>query len=189
MGMVIVRYYNFKNMFRPKCGNENPDTNHFCKKFGTNLPYTGPTPGQQNTRTGKIILYLIIAGIIFVTVFFLTQAGLIHVPYLGKPSIHVDDIEGKQEPMSYTVSFRIYNSGGSAAQNVGVNIQILSVKDSIPVTSTLYIGKIEPGESQKITTEIPSVGVSDAQFPDAQFSVVPVTIEELDNGQTRISVL
>jgi hypothetical protein len=103
---------------------------------------------------GFIILFCL-AGI-----FILSNVTGIHIPFLGKPHIGIDDISGSNSK----IIFRIYNSGDAPAENVGVIIAYYDLSSKLLGSKSLYIGKITPGESLQMMTDTPPEYISASNF-------------------------
>lgn len=78
---------------------------------------------------------------------------------LGKPSLGIDDINSVQGFTGTTITFRIYNSGNAASENTKVTIEIYPEEGQILESKTIYIGKLNPGESKQMTTKMESANI------------------------------
>lgn len=78
----------FGNMFCPKCGKENPDTNQFCVGCGVNLTYSSipPPPQSQKYRSSPDVF-----GIFFGLAILFSMYMLPIVPK-GKYSVTLADL-------------------------------------------------------------------------------------------------
>ena len=120
---------------------------------------------NPDTR-GKLIAVVLLAVIGIGLLYSLSAIGLIHnIPFFGKPDINVDEIKGTTGFTGTKISFQIYNSGDAPARNVAVTITIYSGERTNPVESKhVFIGSLQPGESRRVTTDMETTGIKDAQF-------------------------
>ncbi len=143
-------------MICPKCGIENPSDNKFCKDCGIPLTSAPQTPHKKVNKLDKIIaIFIIIAA--FGALLFIFTGGY----PLGKPSVHIDDIQGTPNLLlsSFQIKFHIYNSGNGKAEKIYAGIGLEDAATGKTINSkSVYVGNLNPGESRIVTGTIPYSG-------------------------------
>ena len=159
-------------MFCPKCGMDNPESNAFCGKCGIKLQQNiSKNSPKKESRVWIALVILAVVSTGLVSLFLLTQIFAIHAPFVGKPSVHIDDQSGAQGFAGTKITFRIYNSGDSTAQNVAAAITIYSPDGLIALESKqIYVGNLNPGDSKQLTVDMLTTG------NNLTYRIVPVTV-------------
>jgi len=148
-------------MFCPKCGKEKPDDKQFCGECGTSL-VRSPTNEQvpPKSKNNNFIIGLIVF-IILGAIFYNPIMGYLNTNYLGKPSLHIGELNAVPDFMSGDLQFKfqVYNSGNGVAKNVYATIGIEDAISGKSLTSKqVYIGNLNPGEIKDITARLPYTG-------------------------------
>ena len=109
---------------------------------------------KKDSNLGNIAIFVIVLLIIFMfgAKFILFGNSL----PMGRPNIGIDDINGVEGWTGTTITFRIYNSGNAAAENVRTTVEIYPEEGPVLESKSIYIGKINPGESKQMSTKMES---------------------------------
>lgn len=150
-------------MFCPQCGLQNKDEAKFCQECGTRIVPEKKPPVSSKTDTSIGIIIILVMVLAFI--WSISMMGVIHIPFFGKPSVHVADTEGVSFLGTAKIKFQIYNSGDGTANNVYANVQIIN-PDNLAVLQSkkVFVGNLAPGESKTMTTTISGNVPTDSKF-------------------------
>jgi hypothetical protein len=109
-------------------------------------------PVTRENLTLLLILAAILIGLVSISPF--------SYYIFGKSDVHVDDINGVQGFTGTTITFQIYNSGNAASENTRVTVEMYPEEGQILESKTIYVGKLNPGQSKQMTTKMESSNVN-----------------------------